>query len=61
MTKNSTKLTTFGNWSYFFYIIISLKSVVSRWKSVSLKNMFADIVDVTFIDQVTFSRNIENS
>ena len=72
MIKNSTKFTRFCNWSYLFsYTCFSeiccdavkndeLLSVSIQ--SISLKNIFADIVDLAFIGQITFShQNFENN
>ena len=54
-------------------VIVFPKSVVTRWKyalfsismqkpqSVSLKNIFADSIDLAFTGQITFSRNFGNN
>ena len=57
----------------FRHIVVFLKPVVTPWKhsllsvpiqrpySFSLKIIFADIVNLAFIGQITFSQNFENN
>ena len=73
--ENFTKSTRFCNWSNLFHVIVfffrnllwrrqkyvMLSVSIQRPWSVSLKNIFVDIVDLAFVGQFTFSQNFENN
>ena len=73
--ENFTKSTRFCNWSYLFHVIVfffrnllwrrqkyvMLSVSIQRPWSVSLKNIFVDIVDLAFVGQFIFSQNVENN
>ena len=71
MTKHFTEFTRFGNWSYLFsyncfseicekYALLSVSMQRPVAKCLP-QNVFADIADLPFNAEITFSRNFENN